>query len=148
MNPDRVNYELKAGDEYYPNGLFTFHITKLNQFIDEHPEKIQVVEINVEEYHTHFCNQEMNPEYIKSADVTRPVILAEIAPDRLYHGYPSITKDYYSRGYNIIDGHHRLAKAKEQGIEELKAYLIPMEQHIDFMFKGFETYVEYWNSNF
>lgn len=37
-----------------------------------------------------------------TADLTRPVILAEITPDRLYHGYPFITEDFYSRGYNLI----------------------------------------------
>ncbi|MBU4608964.1 MAG: hypothetical protein KKA38_10875 [Euryarchaeota archaeon] len=65
---------------------------------------------------------------------------------RLHHGYSSISDDYYSRGYNLIDGHHRLAKANQNGREQLKAYVIPMERHIDFMYEGFDAYVEYWNS--
>jgi len=147
INSNRKNYVVEPGDEYYPNGIFKFHITKLNECIDKLPEKFKIVEIDVNEYHKYFCNGNMNSDYIKSANLKRPVILAEIAPDRLYNGYPSISKDYYSRGYNLIDGHHRLAKAKKEGREHLKAYLIPMEQHIDFMCKGFDIYVEYWNSN-
>jgi len=143
---NRKNYVLEPGDEYFPNGIFKFHITKLIEFIDKFPEKFQIVEIDVNEYHKYFCNEDMNSDYIKVADLKRPVILAEIAPDRLYHGYPSISNDYYSRGYNLIDGHHRLAKAKQEGQEHLKAYVISMEQHIDFMYEGFDAYVEYWNS--
>ncbi|NBG88118.1 hypothetical protein [Isachenkonia alkalipeptolytica] len=146
VSANRKNYVVEPGDEYLQNGIFIFHITKLNEFIDQFPEKFQVVEIDVHEYHKYYCNGDMNPDYIKSANLKRPVLLAEIAPDRLYHGYPSVSKDYFSRGYNLIDGHHRLAKAKQEGQEHLKAYLIPMEQHIDFICEGFDTYVEYWNS--
>lgn len=71
---------------------------------------------------------------------------AEIAPDRLYHGYPTIDQDFYSRGYNLIDGHHRLHKAHQLGHEEIIwAWILSMEQHCRFMFKGFEKYMEYWN---
>jgi len=146
LSADRKNYAVEPGDETFRNGMFKFHITKLNEYIDKFTEKFHVVEIDVDEYYEHFGYRDMNPEYIESADIKRPVLLAEIAPDRLHHGYPGITKDYYSRGYNLIDGHHRLAKAKEAGQARLKAYLIPMEQHSDYIYEGFETYVEYWNS--
>jgi len=94
----------------------------------------------------HINISEMNPDYVAAADLSRPVILAEIAPDRLHHGYPNISNDYYSRGYNLIDGHHRLMKAKQSGVEKLRAYVVSMEQHIPYMTEGFEEYVEYWNS--
>lgn len=105
-----------------------------------------VMSIFQNEYFSYLCNEEMNPEYVEAADLNWLVILAEIAPDRLHHGYPTISKDYYSRGYNLIDGHHRPVKAKQNGVENMKAYIVRMEQHIPFMIEGFEEYVEYWNS--
>lgn len=138
--------DLEPGDEYFPNGIFKFHVTKLNEHIDKYSEEFIFEEIDVNEYFKYFCNVEMNPNFVEAANLDRPVILAEIAPDRLHHGYPSISKDYYSRGYNLIDGHHRLMKAKQHGLEKLKAYVVCMEQHIPFMIEGIEEYVEYWNS--
>jgi hypothetical protein len=142
----KSHIDLEPGDEYFPNGIFKFHITKLNEYIDEYGEEFIVEEVDVNEYFRYFCNEELNPEYVQAADLSRPIIMAEIAPDRLQHGYPFISSDYYSRGYNLIDGHHRLVKAKQNGIEKLKAYIVSMEQHIPFMIDGFEEYVEYWNS--
>jgi len=140
------HYELQPGDEYFLNGIFKFHITKLNEYIDEYIEEFKVEVINVNEYFRCFCNEELNSKYVEAADLNRPIILAEISPDRLFHGYPTISDKYYSRGYNLIDGHHRLAKAKQIGREKLSAYVVRMEQHIPFMVEGFEQYVEYWNS--
>lgn len=48
--------------------------------------------------------------------------------------------------FHLIDGHHRLMKAKQLGIEKVKAYIVRMEQHIPFMIEGFDEYVEYWNN--
>lgn len=59
---------------------------------------------------------------------------------------PGFPEDFYSRGYNLIDGHHRLAKAEKCELASLSAYIIRMEQHISFMTEGFETYVGYWNN--
>lgn len=142
----KSHIDLEPGDEYFPNEIFKFHVTKLIEYIDKNIEEFVIEEIDVNEYFRYYCNEEMNPEYVDAADLNKPVILAEIAPDRLNHGYPTISKDYYSRGYNLIDGHHRLMKANQNGLEKLKAYVVRMEQHIPFMIEGFEEYVEYWNS--
>lgn len=142
----RKIHEIHSGDEYFLNGIFKFHITKLNECIEQFYDEFEIVDIDVSCYHKFYCNKELNQDYIKAADLTRPVILAEISPDRLRHGYPSISKDYYSRGYNLIDGHHRLTKAKLEGKDYIKACIVPMEKHIDFMVEGYESYVEYWNS--
>lgn len=145
-NITREIHKIQPRDEYFPNGVFKFHITKLNEHIKQFYDEFVVVDIDVSSYHKFYCNQELNQDYIKAAELKRPVILAEIAPDRLHHGYPLISKDYYSRGYNLIDGHHRLTKAKLEGKDYIKAYIVPMEKHIEFMCEGFEEYVDYWNS--
>jgi len=63
---------------------------------------------------------------------SRPVILGEIAPDR----------------YNLIDGHHRVAKARREGLPSILAYRIPCPEHVAFLTstRAYQAYVEYWNS--
>lgn len=67
-----------------------------------------------------------------AADLNRPVILAEIAPGR----------------YNLIDGHHRVAKARRDGVPSIPAYRVRCPEHVAFLTstRGYEAYVEYWNS--
>jgi len=73
----------------------------------------------------------INETHLNYVDLSNPVILAEIAPDR----------------YNLIDGHNRAGKAIRQKIETIKAYRLKAQQHIQFLNsqKGYEKYVEYWN---
>ncbi|MFZ1731390.1 MAG: ParB/Srx family N-terminal domain-containing protein [Bacteroidota bacterium] len=60
-----------------------------------------------------------------------PVILAEIAPGR----------------WNLIDGNHRMEKARRLGLETLQAYKVAPDIHIRFLTtrEGYLAYVEYWN---
>lgn len=50
-----------------------------------------------------------------------------------------------SRGYVCIDGQHRIEKARRLGIKTLPAVVIRMEQHIPFLYDGYDRYTEYWN---
>lgn len=140
-----MELERNDGDEFYPNGIFEFHITRMNEYINQHQGEFEKVEIDVEFYYRYFKNHDINQMYVEQANLERPVIFAEITPDRLYNGYLGIREDYYSRGYNLIDGHHRIHKAYKLGIKAIWAWIVPMEQHYRFMSKGFEKYKEYWN---
>ena len=64
-------------------------------------------------------------------DVSCPVLLAEISP-----GY-----------YNLIDGNHRMEKARRMGISRILAYRLNVKQHIEFLTArdAYLSYVEYWN---
>ena len=117
----------------------------MNEYIDQHLDEFEKVEIDVAQYYHHFKKPDMNQTYVEQAELGRPIIFAEISPDRLYNGYPNIGEDYYARGYNLIDGHHRLHKAYQLGIKIIYAWILPMEQHYQFMCRGFEEYREYWN---
>ena len=70
-------------------------------------------------------------DHLPSVDVTRPVIVAEISPGR----------------YNVIDGNHRLEKARRLGMEKMPAYRLSPEHHLQFLTteKGYLAYIEYWN---
>ena len=69
--------------------------------------------------------------HVEQADLVRPLIYAEIAPD----------------SFNLIDGHHRLAKADQQGIETLPAYFVYAHAAVNYLSSEEEycQYVEYWN---
>ena len=69
---------------------------------------------------------------IKKANVTNPIILAEIAPGR----------------FNVIDGNHRLERARRDQLSAIPAYRVLAEQHVAFLTSqtAYETYVQYWNN--
>lgn len=117
------------GDEMYPNGIFEFNIAAMLAFLVNNPEAVPLMEVAVDEFCPH--NFPLDPAEIDSFDLTRPVILAEIAPGR----------------WNLIDGNHRMEKARRLGIETLQAYKVAPDIHIRFLttLKGYLAYVEYWN---
>lgn len=48
---------------------------------------------------------------------------------------------------HLIDGRHRVTRARELGIATLRAYKLTLDQHILFLASqtGYEAYVRYWN---
>jgi len=117
------------GDEFYPNGIFVFNITKMAEYIIDNPEVLVPEEMAVKGLHKFLS---INESHVDSVDISKPVILAEIAPSR----------------FNLIDGQHRVEKAYRLGIETIQAYKLNVHQHIRFLTsrKAYEVYVEYWNS--
>ena len=117
------------GDELFPNGIFMFNISRMVEHILKNPDVFIPEDVSVKylyRYHS------LNESYVNAADICRPVILAEIAPNR----------------YNLIDGCHRVEKAHRLGIQTLKVYRLKVHQHIKFLTsrEAYESYVEYWNS--
>ncbi len=115
------------GDELYPNGIFVFNITKMAKFIEDHG--IQLEEVMVRDFSR--GSSKWKEDYVETVDVTRPVIVAEIAPGR----------------YSVVDGNHRMEKARRLGLESLRAYRIGPDQHLKFLTteQGYKAYIEYWN---
>ncbi len=117
------------GDELFPNGIFEFNITKIVEYIKSDSESVALEEVAVKDFHAAFSS--INESHVESVEVSKPVILAEISPER----------------YNLIDGHHRMEKARRMGIESIRAYKLDAHQHIRFLTseKAYVAYVEYWN---
>jgi uncharacterized protein YdhG (YjbR/CyaY superfamily) len=133
----------QEGEESFPNGIFYFNITKMIADINEGAIACEVVDVPVAQWKHLSLNKEN--EVIESADHTRPIIVAEISPDK-FGVYPGVSEqDWIQRGYVLIDGHHRLTKAIMHGFDSLKAYIVPMEYHVRYMYKGYDKYVSYWN---
>ncbi len=118
-----------TGDELYPNGIFVFNITKMTEYIQANPEGIALEDVAVSDFHKEFSS--INESHMDSVQISRPVILAEIAPGR----------------YNLIDGNHRMEKARRLGMRSMRAYKLNAEQHMSFLAgkKSYVAYIEYWN---
>lgn len=129
-NPHFTPCPMQDGDEMYPNGIFEFNITAMLTFIESNPEAVELKDVAVKE----FCREDyfLDTTEIDSFDVNRPVLLAEIAPGR----------------YNLIDGYHRVEKARRLGMDTVPAYMVPPDVHVRFLtsLKAYQTYVKYWNS--
>ena len=130
FDKDFTSCPVKDGDEIFQNGFFDFNITKMIDFIHSNPTDFVAEEVSVDEFPREFSS--INEEHIEKVQIHEPVILAEISPDR----------------YNLIDGNHRMDKARRSGIEHMKAYRLSVQQHIRFLtsMQAYKAYVEYWNS--
>ena len=49
--------------------------------------------------------------------------------------------------YTLIDGHHRVARARCEGERSVPAHRVRCPEHVAFLIsvRAYETYVEYWN---
>ena len=142
LSPERQEAPVlpDVGDEIYCSGVFFFNVSALLVWVKQNPQP--TVEIPADIWGSF---SEKEDCYVEAADLTRPIVVAEIAPD--YREFiPDISeKDWITRGYVCIDGQHRIEKARRLGIKTLPAVVIRMEQHLPFLYKGYDRYVEYWN---
>lgn len=120
----------EIGDELYPNGIFEFNITKILEHIQRTSDGITIEDVAVCDFPKDFSS--ISEHHVDSTDISIPVILAEISPGR----------------YNLIDGNHRMEKARRMGIKTLMAYKLSVEQHMPFLTskKAYLAYIECRNS--
>jgi hypothetical protein len=102
------------GDELYPNGIFVCNISKMVEYIREHKDELSLESIEIKTCTRSFSK--LDETTIDKADITIPLILAEISPGR----------------YSVIDGNHRLEKAFRMGVDHMTAYKLKPEQHMQF----------------
>ena len=121
---------ISDGDEVYRNGIFEFNITKMIEWIRKDPGDIRLEAVAVKDFCKEFSS--IDEAHVDQTDISRPVIFAEIAPGQ----------------YNLIDGNHRMEKARQMGLVSLMAYRLNVEQHMKFLTdkNAYVSYVEYWNS--
>lgn len=131
VDPSFQPCETEAGDELYPNGIFEFNITRLSAYIVA-ASRFRAETVALDHIPYGGTSPGLNELTIAAADLSRPVILAEISPGR----------------YNLIDGNHRVAKARRESVPSILAYRIPCPEHVAFLTstRAYEKYVEYWNS--
>ena len=121
----------EPGDELYPNGIFEFNITRLLAFVSDHSERFPIESVELSDIPDHGGGG-LDEAAIDAVDLSRPILLAEIAPGH----------------FNLIDGHHRIAKARREALSSIAAHRVRCPDHLAFLTstRAYETYVEYWNS--
>ncbi|MBM4253678.1 MAG: hypothetical protein FJ146_17055 [Deltaproteobacteria bacterium] len=132
LRPDK-NFKPCASDvddELFPNGIFVFNITKMLDYIGTHPEDFPIEEVPVASLG--FTSQRLDEATVSKADLTKPLLLAEIAPGQ----------------FNVIDGNHRLEKARREGATLLPVWRVGPRVHTRFLIssESYREYVSYWNS--
>ncbi len=117
------------GDELYPNGIFVFNITKMIEHINENPNEFEPETVEVDDFSNAFSS--ITESHVNSVDISQPVILAEISPGR----------------YNLIDGNHRMEKARRMEVKSVLAFRLDVKQHMKFLTskEAYLSYIEYWN---
>ena len=120
-----------TGDELYANGIFEFNISRLFAFIQAHLDRFPVERVELAGIPDYGATH-LDEDTIRTADLSRPIVLAEIAPGR----------------YNVIDGHHRIAKARREGARTVAGHWLRCPEHVPFLTSAtaYQKYVEYWNS--
>ena len=140
--PEYYDFNTEDRAEWFPVGVFSYNVSRiisdLEQF-EKDPDavrsfKASVIkrDINVAEaIRYNFGLGNLEKSHILQADIERPLIYVELAPD----------------SYNLIDGNHRLAKAKQLGVEVLSAFFIQSHEAIRYLSSEAEycDYVDYWN---
>ncbi|AHF08456.1 hypothetical protein [Desulfitobacterium metallireducens] len=88
--------------------------------------------VNIPEWFEMHNYNVVNEDHLPSADITKPVIQAEIRPGI----------------FQIIDGNHRVEKAYRDKVDYIKSYKLKGEQLIAYFIdvRGCKAFIEYWNS--
>jgi len=101
----------------------------MRTFISNNLDLITLEQIAV---NTFFETSSSLDEYhLENLQIFEPIIMAEIAPGN----------------YNLIDGHHRVERAKRLGMDNLHVYKLTVDQHIEFLTdkRAYLAYIAYWN---
>ena len=128
------------GDEIFQNGVFFFNVSAILKWLEHAPQPIVCVPTDI--WGSFPYKEDC---HVEAADLNRPIVIAEIAPD-FRDFVPDFPEHHWPvRGYSCIDGQHRLEKARRLGLKTLPAVILRMEQHIPFLYEGYDRYVSYWN---
>jgi hypothetical protein len=122
---------VETDEECLANGIFEFNITRLLATVEACPDQYPVRSIDVADI-PDWGGSGLNADTVSAADLSRPVVFAEIAPGM----------------FNLIDGHHRVARARRDGVPTVPAFRIACPDHVPFLTSvmAYEKYIEYWNS--
>ncbi len=108
IDPSFTPCEAKEGDEIYPNGIFHFNISRIFEDIESGKMEVIREQIDVKEWFRLRDEGSINEDHMPNVVLSSPVIQAEIRNNR----------------FNIIDGNHRMAKARREGIAYVDSYKI------------------------
>ena len=128
-DPNFSPLPVEDGEELFQNGLFQFNISAMIQHLQENPTAATLETVYVKDFCGRFST--INESHLDSVDISKPVIIAEISPGR----------------FNLIDGNHRMEKARRAGMEAVQGYKLTVPRHLQFLTsqKAYLAFIDYWN---
>lgn len=110
---------------------FNWNITRASEWIEKNLEQVDLSVVQVGLPVPGADSAKLDETFIPQADLTKPLIIVRMRPEF----------------FRLIDGNHRVAKARLSGIRELPAYYLTQEQHRQFFTSADmqKRYVDYWN---
>ncbi len=132
LNKNFVPCDVFENEEYYPNGVFVFNVTRIIEHIQSGQLVAEHEDISVPDwYKTQVASIVINEEHLKTVTLEVPVIQAEISPGR----------------FNIIDGNHRLERAYRDNVQAINSFKLKAEQLIPYFrdVEDYRAFVAYWN---
>ena len=131
LNKKFAPLPMDDGDEFFRNGIFEFSVTQMLTFIEANPGKFPIEQIPLSTLIDYGGGDRLDQKTILNADLSKPILMAEISPGR----------------FNVIDGNHRLERARRENAETIPARRIFVEEHVAFLksVRAYEAYVAYWN---
>ncbi|AQQ54186.1 hypothetical protein B0X71_14445 [Planococcus lenghuensis] len=110
---------------------FRWNITTATAWIEANLEQVQLSVVQIGPPEPGADSDSLDADFIPKADLSKPVIMVRMRPEV----------------FRLIDGNHRVAKARRSGVKELPAYYLTAEQHRRFFTlpEADRLYVPYWN---
>ena len=132
-DPEFALFSADPDDELAVNGYFVYDITKMIRHMLAGLERGMVTEgtVAVDSCLEYIDERSLLPEHVKKADLERPIIFVEVAPD----------------SYVLEDGRHRLCKAMKKKVDVLPAYFVKAEfaDHFFTEQQMYLSHIGYWN---
>ena len=130
-NPNFIPCKPVIGDEILGGYPFKWNVTAVSAWIEKNLNQVELSTVQVNTPSPGADSENLDEEFIPIADLTRPIIVLRMRPE----------------SFRLIDGNHRVAKARRLGVKELPTYYLTELQHREFFtFKEADRmYVDYWN---
>lgn len=130
-NPNFIPCLPVPGDEMLGGFPFNWHITNATEWIQANRDQVELSVVKIGPPGPGADSPRLDEDLLPKADLTRPIIMVRMRPEF----------------FRLIDGNHRVAKARRTGVKELPAYYLTQEQHRQFFTSEDmdKRYVEYWN---
>lgn len=120
------------GEEIWRNGIMHFNVSRIIDDIESGKLRVIRETIDVKKWSRIHSSSVINEEHMPNVVLSRPIIQAEIRHDM----------------FELIDGHHRLEKAKREGLEFIDSFKLSGEQLSRYLtsVERYQTFVKYWNN--
>ncbi|RAZ69645.1 ParB N-terminal domain-containing protein [Planococcus maitriensis] len=130
-NPNFIPCVPVVDDETFGGFPFTWNITRAESWIEENLDQVERSFVQVALPSPGADSDFLDEAWIPEADLTKPILAVRMRPEF----------------FKLIDGNHRVAKARRMGVTELPAYYLTEQQHRQFFTReqADGLYVKYWN---